>query len=248
MPAPLTTWALSLALYALFHVPVVIRILIRPHREPASRLAWLLVILLLPVLGVVAYVLLGEVNIGHARVRKADAAVARLARIAGGAGGSGQALMPEVERRHGHLFRAAGSINGFQPHGGNTARLLEDSNASILSMVEDIDRATDHVHLLFYIWLTDQNGERVAEALARAAGRGVTCRAMVDGLGSRDMVRSGTWRRMAEAGVRLAVVMVAPYISAIAAAVDACADVGVIDLLAPAPQPAVQSRALAREA
>jgi hypothetical protein len=125
-----------LALYALIHVPVVIRILIRPHREPASRLAWLLVILLMPVLGVVAYVLLGEVNIGHARVRKAEAAVARLARIAGGAGASGQALMPEVERRHGHLFRAAGSINGFQPHGGNTARLLEDSNASILSVVE----------------------------------------------------------------------------------------------------------------
>jgi cardiolipin synthase len=30
---------------------------------------------------------------------------------------------------------------------------------------------------------------------------------MVDGLGSRDMVRSGTWRRMAEAGVRLAVAL-----------------------------------------
>ncbi len=222
MPDPLTTSVLGLALYALIHVPVVIRILIRPHREPASRLAWLLVILLLPVLGVVAYVLLGEVNIGRERARKAETAAAHLARMAGGASGSGRTLMPEVEHRHGHLFRAAGSINGFKPHGGNTARLLEDSNASIRAMVEDIDRATDHVHLLFYIWLTDHNGERVAEALERAAGRGVTCRAMVDSLGSRDMVRSNTWGRMAKAGVKLAVALPIgnPLVRAIRGRVD----------------------------
>ena len=222
MPDPLTTSVLGLALYALIHVPVVIRILIRPHREPASRLAWLLVILLLPVLGVVAYVLLGEVNIGRERARKAETAAAHLARMAGGASGSGRTLMPEVEHRHGHLFRAAGSINGFKPHGGNTARLLEDSNASIRAMVEDIDRATDHVHLLFYIWLTDHNGERVAETLERAAGRGVTCRAMVDSLGSRDMVRSNTWGRMAKAGVKLAVALPIgnPLVRAIRGRVD----------------------------
>ena len=191
---------LSFALHAPIHVPVVARILIRPHWEPASRLPWLLAILLLPVLGVVAHGLLGEVNIGRARVRKAEAAAAHLARMAGGAGGSGPVLTPEVEHRDGHLFRAAGSINGFQPHGRNPARLLEDSNASLLCMAEDIDRAPDHVHLLSHIWLTDQSGEREAGALERAAGRAVTGRAMVDDPGSRDMVRSETWRRMAMAG------------------------------------------------
>ena len=68
--------------------------------------------------------------------------------------------------------------------GANSAELMLDSNASIDAMVADIDAAEDHVHLLFYIWLPDNNGCKMVEALKRAAGRGVTCRAMVDALGT----------------------------------------------------------------
>ena len=63
---------------------------------------------------------------------------------------------------------------------------------------------TDHVHVLFYIWLPDHNGCKVVEALKRAAARGVTCRAMADDLGSRTMIRSEHWQAMRAAGVRVA--------------------------------------------
>ena len=81
---------------------------------------------------------------------------------------------------------------------------MEDSNATIDSIVADIDGAKDHVHLSFYIWLPDNNGCKVVEALQRAAGRGVTCRALADGLGSRIMIDSEYWKAMRAAGVRLA--------------------------------------------
>ena len=74
-------------------------------------------------------------------------------------------------------------------------------------MVTDIDAAKDHVHLLFYIWLPDNNGHKVVEALKRAATRGVTCRAMSDNLGSRTMIHSEHWKAMHQAGVRLAVAL-----------------------------------------
>src|ERR1700753_2039198 len=81
---------------------------------------------------------------------------------------------------------------------------MPDSNAAIESMVADIDRAADHVHLVFYIWLADNNGKKIADALTRAAKRGVVCRALVDDLGSRGLVRSPLWAQMRDAGVRLA--------------------------------------------
>lgn len=74
-------------------------------------------------------------------------------------------------------------------------------------MIADIDAARDHVHVLFYIWLDDDVGTRFAEALMRAAARGVTCRVMVDGIGSRALTRSALWGRMRDAGVRLAVAL-----------------------------------------
>ena len=40
----------------------------RPHREPTSRIAWVAVVTALPVIGILAYILFGEVNIGRRRV------------------------------------------------------------------------------------------------------------------------------------------------------------------------------------
>ena len=95
-------------------------------------------------------------------------------------------------------------MNGFEPVGGNRARLLPDSNATIESLVADIDAAKEHVHLTFYIWLPDNNGLKVVEALKRAAARKVTCRAMADGLGSRILMASEHWQAMRDAGVHVA--------------------------------------------
>src|SRR5262249_26989798 len=71
------------------------------------------------------------------------------------------------------------------------------------SMVADIDASQDHVHLIFYIWLPDNNGLKVVEALKRAAARKIICRAMVDGLGSRIMIESPYWKAMQAAGVQV---------------------------------------------
>ena len=53
-------------LFILLHFVIVIltllRVLLRPHREPAARIAWIAVIATLPIVGVLAYLLFGEVN------------------------------------------------------------------------------------------------------------------------------------------------------------------------------------------
>ena len=187
----------------LLELVVIVRILLRPHRDPASRLAWLVVVGLLPVWGILAYVLFGEVNIGWRRAARLQAVLRKLPRDAGLGDESASCLadVPERHRIHFHLGR---SISGFYPVCGNTARLLPDSNATIGALVADIDAAEDHVHLLFYIWLADANGCKVIEALKRAAARGVACRAMADDLGSRALIRSGHWQAMRRAGVHVA--------------------------------------------
>ena len=112
-----------------------------------------------------------------------------------------------VPEQYAHLFSVGHSISGFSPVGGNCASLMADSNATIDGMVSDIDAAVDQVNVLFYIWLTDNNGSKMGAALKRAAARGVTCRAMVDGLGSRVLLKSALWREMADAGVHTAIAL-----------------------------------------
>jgi cardiolipin synthase len=196
--------AMSLALLVLIQIALIVRVLLRPHREPASRIAWIVVIIAIPVLGILAYILLGETNIGRRRVARMREVISRLPDVADAPGADATNLQVDVPQRYAHLFQVGQSVNGFAPVGGNRAHLMQDSDATIASMVADIDAAKDHVHLMFYIWLPDNNGRKVVEALKRTAARGVTCRAMADSLGSHIMIDSEHWQAMREAGVRLA--------------------------------------------
>ena len=61
---------IAIALLAVLQLAVMARILLRPNRDPASRIAWIVVVGVLPVLGMVVYLLLGEVSIGRRRVAR----------------------------------------------------------------------------------------------------------------------------------------------------------------------------------
>jgi cardiolipin synthase A/B len=191
-----------LALHILAQLMVITRVLLRPHRDPASRIAWIVVILVVPVLGMLGYLLLGETNIGRRRAARVERALAALPPAGALTKAAGAPLL--IPERHLPLFRVGQSVSGYVPVGGNMASLSSDSNATIAALVRDIEAATDHVHLLFYIWLPDQNGGKVVAALQRAAARGVTCRVIVDDVGSRSLIRSPLWASLQQAGVRVA--------------------------------------------
>ena len=194
-------------LHVLIQVALIVRVLLRTHREPASRIAWIVVIISLPVVGILAYLLLGETNIGRRRVARMHEVVSRLPDVSEATGMDAKIFQLDVPSHYAQIFQAGKTVNGFDPVGGNRARLMKDSNASIDSMVDDIDAAKQHVHLIFYIWLADNNGRKVFDALRRAAARGVTCRAMADGMGSHAMIGSKYWHDMRESGVHLGVAL-----------------------------------------
>lgn len=195
-----------IVVHVLVQAVLIVRVLLREGREPASRLAWMVVILAVPVAGAVAYLLVGETSIGRERARRLRSVHAALPppgdppAPASGGPPSGPTIANEYEP----LRLMGQAISGFPPIGGNRAELPADTDSVIDVLVRDIDGARRHVHLLFYIWLADRNGRRVAEALMRAAARGVACRAMVDDLGSRRLLSSSLWQDMERAGVRLA--------------------------------------------
>ncbi len=61
---------IGLVIHILIESALILRVLLRPHRQPASRIAWIAGIGTLPVVGILAYILFGEVNIGRRRVAR----------------------------------------------------------------------------------------------------------------------------------------------------------------------------------
>jgi cardiolipin synthase len=198
---------IGVAIHIAVEFALICRVMLRPHREPASRIAWVAVIAAVPVFGMLIYLLFGEVNIGRRRTSRMREVIEGLSSLATQSTGGERKIEVDVPRRYEQLFRLGRSISGLAPIGGNSGALLADSNAAIDAMVTDIDAAREHVHLLFYIWLADNNGLKIVAAVKRAAARGVTCRVIADGLGSRSMIRSPHWQAMREAGVRVALAL-----------------------------------------
>ena len=190
-------------LVALAEAAVFIRAILRPHREPASRIAWAVVIVALPIVGVLAYLLFGEVRISLKRRVRGREIEAKLPRPSS----DGELAEKIGDGFYRAPFALASSINGLPPTSGNRVRLAADSNIAIDEMVADIDAATSTVHLCAYIWLSDTNGCKIKDALIRAAKRGVAVRALADALGSRLFVRSQHWRELRDQGVEVRVAL-----------------------------------------
>ena len=70
--------------------------------------------------------------------------------------------------------------------GGNRLKLLRNGVEYFPALVEAIDAARREVFLETYLYADDETGSLVADALARAAARGVFVRLLIDGFGARD--------------------------------------------------------------
>ena len=70
---------------------------------------------------------------------------------------------------------------------GNELTLLQNGVAFFPQLCADIDAAKQSVYLETYIFAADETGQMVAEALLRAAERGLTVRLLLDGYGSAEL-------------------------------------------------------------
>ena len=193
-------------LYILLVSAIVIRVLSRDEMSATSRLAWFLVIVTLPLIGIIVYFLFGEVNLGSSANKKARNIYRRVRNEGGNALGQFQNLA-QIDSTYRPAFAYAASINGFLTTHGNTAELMSDDATARARLIEDLDNAEVSINVLYYIWLQDETGTNVAHALIRAAKRGVECRAMADALGSYGMVKSSLWQAMKDAGVKTSVAL-----------------------------------------
>ena len=113
------TWVsvLCCALHVLIQGAVIVRVLLRPHREPAARVAWVVIILTVPILGILTYLLFGELNIGRRRVTRLRIILAGLPDAATVAGSAAEAAKEDTPRKYAHLFQVGKTANGFEAVG-----------------------------------------------------------------------------------------------------------------------------------
>jgi cardiolipin synthase len=163
----------------------VMLIYVPQKRSATASRTWLLFIFLLPWPGLILYWLFGRIYLPARRIRMQERA-SRFIREAQAQIGPRVAVAPELSPTLRRIPEVATQLGDFETLAGNRVELLTDYTATLKRIIADIDSAERHVHLLFYIFLADESGRSVGEALIRAAERGVQCRVLMDAVGSRQ--------------------------------------------------------------
>ena len=97
--------------------------------------------------------------------------------------------MPQGKRHRRRLCQTELSADGCDFIPGNRISLLHNGEAYFPAIEAAFDRARHEIYLESYIYENDSVGERIADTLKRAARRGVKVYVLIDGYGSRTLVR-----------------------------------------------------------
>lgn len=169
-------------------------------RRPSSSQAWLLLILLLPVVGFPLYWMIGSPYVRGRRHRLQQEATKAITAHAEGVlpVPSGARLGRELTG----VLAMNRRLTGLPCVTGTNLGSFPDTEELYAAMARAVDGAEHYVHVEIYIMAWDQTTDVFFTALAAAADRGVTVRLLMDHLGSRKYAGWKAFRRrLTECGI-----------------------------------------------
>lgn len=168
------------------------------NRQPAKTIAWVLVLLFVPVVGIVLYIFFGQ------NTRKMKLISGRsLDQL------SKRSMLEFVEQRNlrmpeyfSSLVRLFTNQSLALPFKDNAVEFYTDGYQFFPALLQAIKSATNHIHLDTYIIADDPLGRLVSDALIAKAREGVEVRLIYDDVGC-WRVSERFFDRMRQAGVKV---------------------------------------------
>lgn len=176
-----TTWALiSMVVTAVISFAALG--IIPGNRKPSTGVAWLLLVLLAPWLGLLAFWTFGNSRLGRSRSERQHRAHSAIKEQFREVDASETVEMPENLAT---ITKLAHELGAMPIKSGNEVELLPEYAETIERMTAEIRAAESYVHVEFYIAAIDDMTRPMFEAMADAAERGVLVHFLFDFLGSR---------------------------------------------------------------
>ena len=182
--------------------------IIAENQHPVHTMAWVLVIVFLPVAGLVLYFLIGHRPSRRRLIPREESAALKQLTCEAQAGHP--ADVPQAYQR---LVSLMDEMNQSRPVGGNALRPYLAFYPMLDDMIGDLERARDHIHFEFFKFENDEAGQRVAEVLKRKVKEGVVVRVQYDDLA--NLSRRKFYRELKKTGIQVKsfIALTLPFLS-----------------------------------
>ena len=173
-------------------------VIITENRNPTKTLAWCMVLVFMPYIGIVLYVLFGMDNRHRRLIKKEE--YERLKWMTEVI--QNDDIVSDIPDRHKPLVTMLSKANGAYPLSGNKVEIMTDFTTMADRLVADIESAKHNINILFFKFEDDQAGNRIADALMRKAAEGVQVRLIYDEAGNMSVPRR-FYRRLRKNGIQV---------------------------------------------
>lgn len=178
-------------------------LLVLENRRPDKALAWMVILLVLPVAGLVLYYFLARQYRHKRRIKQLPKGIwERLHREMDQLSGLYRPHPEETLEigRTPRLLGLLGNLPGAPITTGNTVEFYHEGKELFPALLEAMDRAEDHIHMEYYIIRDDRIGREFRDMMIKKARQGVEVRLLYDGIGSVGLSEEYI-QRLEEAGV-----------------------------------------------
>jgi len=195
-------------------------LLLSKKKSDSAKIAWMLLIIVLPFIGTVIFLLIGTRRLGSRRRKRHKEIQETIPQNVSSHINNPKLYSSDVNPKYSSISHIAETIGGSHVLSGNHASLFGDSDQLIDSIASDIKNAKSNCHILSYIMLVDEAGYKISDALIDATSRGVECRLLLDSMGSKAFLSSALCKKIKDAGVHVVEALPANLLRAIFARVD----------------------------
>lgn len=166
------------------------------NRQPTKTMAWLLVLLFIPFIGIIIYFFFGQ-NTRKERYISQHSLDQISKRSMAGYVEQRNLQIPE---QHKVLVRLFAEQNWAFPYTDNDVDIFTDGYSFLSVLLYEIGKARHHIHLISYIIEDDPVGRLVADALMDKARQGIEVRLIYDDVGC-WRVKKAFFEQMRDAGI-----------------------------------------------
>lgn len=191
---------LGVMAYFLIRLWLVVRV-IQQQRRQSAAIAWIAVLFALPVVGIIGYMLFGEINIGHQYRKRSLMAQKLLRDFANAQHINFNEISKNLDTEARQLSNIALLKTGLGVYDHHTLTLMTDADHIFASLLADIRAANTIILLEFYIVSPQGRVIELLEALMAATQRGVSVHLLADSVGSHTFFRSSWVKKLKAAGV-----------------------------------------------
>lgn len=171
-----------------------IYLLLFDRRGTNSKIAWIAVIFIVPIVGTISFLFFGrnpqERKFSHEQYSEMKKIETKLT-----------SLQKETETAVPSLAHRIEQLTNYLPYSGNDVTILTNGDATFAAILSELKKANHHIHIQYYIYRQDNISTQIRDVLIEKAKAGVEVRFIYDDWGTK--LKKGFLEPLLQAGAEV---------------------------------------------